>query len=62
MVPRMPTVRLIERRSVLQGRVFEIGVDRVILPNGLEVRLEILRHPGAAAVVHRSIIRWFASE
>jgi ADP-ribose pyrophosphatase len=31
--------------------VFEIGVERVALPNGLEVQLEILRHPGAAAVV-----------
>jgi len=51
MVSRMSTARLIERRSILQGRVFEIGVDRVVLPNGLEVRLEILRHPGAAAVV-----------
>jgi ADP-ribose pyrophosphatase len=47
----MPSSRLIERRLVLKGRVFEIGVDRVVLPNGLEVQLEILRHPGAAAVV-----------
>lgn len=51
MLVRMSTARLIERRSVLRGRVFDIGVERVVLPNGLEVQLEILRHPGAAAVV-----------
>jgi ADP-ribose pyrophosphatase len=51
MLAGMSTARLIDRRTVLRGRVFEVGVERVNLPNGLEVQLEILRHPGAAAVV-----------
>lgn len=39
-------------RTVLhQGRVGEFGLERVQLPNGHDVTLEILRHPGAAAVV-----------
>jgi ADP-ribose pyrophosphatase len=51
MVLPVSTARLIERRPVLRGRVFDIGVERVALPNGVEAELEILRHPGAAAVV-----------
>jgi ADP-ribose pyrophosphatase len=33
------------------GRVGEWGVDTVKLPNGVVVDLEVLHHPGAAAVV-----------
>jgi ADP-ribose pyrophosphatase len=47
----MAESRILERRSVLKGRVFDIGVERVVLPNGVEAQLEILHHPGAAAVV-----------
>jgi ADP-ribose pyrophosphatase len=39
-------------RTVLHdGRVGSFGLEAVILPNGREVTLEILRHPGACAVV-----------
>jgi ADP-ribose pyrophosphatase len=31
--------------------VLDVGVERVCLPNGEEVELEIVRHPGAAAVL-----------
>lgn len=41
----------IERRSVFRGRVLDLAVERVRLPNGNEVDLELARHPGAAAVV-----------
>jgi ADP-ribose diphosphatase len=47
----MSEAKLLERRVVHSGRVFELGVDRVRLPNGAEVHLDVLRHPGAAAVV-----------
>lgn len=47
----MSESRVLERRSVLKGRVFDIGVERVALPNGVEAQLEILHHPGAAAIV-----------
>ncbi len=39
------------RRSIHQGRVGDFGIETVTLPNGRVVDLEILRHPGAAAVV-----------
>jgi ADP-ribose pyrophosphatase len=42
---------VLERRVVHQGRVFELAVERVRLPNGVEVSLDVLRHPGAAAIV-----------
>ena len=34
-----------------QGRVIRVTVDRVILPNGKEAALEVVHHPGGAAVV-----------
>ena len=39
------------RRQVYRGRIVDLGIERVTLPNGVEVELEIIRHPGAAAVV-----------
>ncbi len=33
------------------GRVFDVTLDRVRFPDGSEGQLELLRHPGAAAVV-----------
>jgi 8-oxo-dGTP pyrophosphatase MutT (NUDIX family) len=34
-----------------QGRVIRVTVDRVILPNGKEAALEVVHHPGGAAIV-----------
>lgn len=42
---------LLHRRPVFEGRVVNLSVDRVRLPNGNECELEMIRHPGAAAVV-----------
>lgn len=39
------------RRSVFVGRIVDLGLEQVTLPNGRAVELEIIRHPGAAAVV-----------
>lgn len=39
------------RRSIFRGRVIDVGVEEVTLPNGLCATLEIVRHPGGAAVV-----------
>lgn len=33
------------------GRIVALDVERVTLPNGVEAELEIVRHPGGAAVV-----------
>lgn len=38
-------------RNVFTGRVIEVNVERVELPNGTTAELEIIRHPGGAAVV-----------
>jgi ADP-ribose pyrophosphatase len=37
--------------EVYRGKVLHLFVHRVMLPNGHEATLEIIRHPGAAAVV-----------
>jgi ADP-ribose pyrophosphatase len=38
-------------REVFKGRTVRLDVDRVRLPNGREMDFEMIRHPGAAAVV-----------
>ena len=38
-------------REAWRGRMIKVSVDTVKLPNGHTVDLEIVRHPGAAAVV-----------
>jgi ADP-ribose pyrophosphatase len=38
-------------REVYQGRSFRFDIDRVRLPNGVEMDFEMIHHPGAAAVV-----------
>ena len=39
------------RQSVFRGRIIELTVDDVQLPNGNRAELEIVHHPGGAAVV-----------
>ena len=43
--------KLLERREVFRGKIVDLSVDRVELPNGNTCDLEMIRHPGAAAVV-----------
>ena len=38
-------------REIYKGRIVDLRVERVTLPNGAEVDLELMHHPGAAAVV-----------
>lgn len=40
-----------QTRRVYEGRVLRLDIERVVLPNGHEIELEIVRHPGGAAVV-----------
>lgn len=42
---------LIERKEIYSGRVIQVSVDQVELPTGMRIPLEIVRHPGGAAVV-----------
>jgi 8-oxo-dGTP pyrophosphatase MutT (NUDIX family) len=38
-------------KLIYQGRVLQLGIDSLTLPNGKAVELEVLRHPGGAAIV-----------
>jgi ADP-ribose pyrophosphatase len=38
-------------KNIYTGRVVTLNIDTVRLPNGVTVDLEVIRHPGAAAVV-----------
>jgi 8-oxo-dGTP pyrophosphatase MutT (NUDIX family) len=42
---------LFERKMIYDGRVIKVSIDTVDLPNGMRLPLEIVRHPGGAAVV-----------
>jgi ADP-ribose pyrophosphatase len=39
------------RRLVHQGRIFRIDIDRVTLPGGHTVDLEVVRHPGSVVLL-----------
>ena len=43
--------RLLTSKSIYEGKVVKLRLDRVDLPNGHVVELEVIRHQGAAAVV-----------
>jgi ADP-ribose pyrophosphatase len=44
-------VRLVGRRSIYEGRVVRLRCDEIELPGGRRSTLEIVAHPGAAAIV-----------
>lgn len=50
-VLRPPRVRVLSSRTAYSGRIIRVSVDRVVLPNGRASVREVVRHPGAAAVV-----------
>jgi ADP-ribose pyrophosphatase len=39
------------RREIYRGRIVDLRVERVALPNGASVELELMHHVGASAVV-----------
>lgn len=41
---------LLERKTVYAGRVITVTVDTVMLPNRHETPLEVIHHPGGAAI------------
>lgn len=43
--------RFFMTKNIYNGRVITLNIDTVTLPNGVTVDLEMVRHPGAAAVV-----------
>lgn len=47
----MDPAEVLERRQIFTGRVVNLSVERVVLPNGSTTDVEIVRHSGAVAVV-----------
>lgn len=47
----MKTARLENRRTVFEGRVFKVEVDRVEMPSGHIVVMDIVRHPGSVVLL-----------
>ena len=45
------TAKLEERRVIYEGRVFNLEVDRVQMPTGHSVSMEIVRHPGSVVIL-----------
>ena len=43
--------RTLKRQEVWKGSVGSFGIEQVVLPNGNQATLAVLKHPGAAAVV-----------
>jgi len=43
--------RVPQVRDIYRGRIVHLTTETVLLPNGHEMELEIVRHPGASAVV-----------
>jgi len=42
---------ILKRELIYQGKVIEVAVETVALPDGSQVDLELVRHPGGAAAV-----------
>jgi ADP-ribose pyrophosphatase len=43
---------ILNKKSVFKGKILlDVHLDKVMLPNGTEVRLECIKHSGAAAIV-----------
>lgn len=47
----MSGARVLGTRQVYPGKVVDLWVEQVELPNGVHAELEVVRHPGAAAIV-----------
>lgn len=44
-------VHVRNRKLLRKGRVFDFTLESIDLPNGVSVDMEIIRHPGASAIV-----------
>jgi ADP-ribose pyrophosphatase len=42
---------VLSRRSIHDGRIVKLSLERVLLPNGVQTELEVIEHPGASAVL-----------
>mgnify|MGYP000355230593 CR=1 FL=1 len=42
---------LLSRRQIHQGRIFRLEIDRVTLPGGHTIDMEVVRHPGSVVLL-----------
>jgi ADP-ribose pyrophosphatase len=42
---------VVSSRLVYEGRIFDVSVDRVLLPHGREARMEVVRHDGSVVLL-----------
>jgi ADP-ribose pyrophosphatase len=47
----MPDPERLSTERVFEGKVFDVDRDRVRMPNGRDVMLDVLRHPRSAVIV-----------
>lgn len=56
--------KILQSKTVFQGRVFDVRQERVVLPDGRSAQLEIVAHSGAVTIVpvdeHQKI--WFVRQ
>ncbi len=50
---RSEAFRRLERRPAFRGRVIDVFVDRIELPDGRTVTRDVVSHPGAVAILPR---------
>jgi ADP-ribose pyrophosphatase len=43
--------RILGRETVYSGRIFAVTVDRIALPNGRTVTMDVVRHPGSVVLL-----------
>jgi ADP-ribose pyrophosphatase len=48
---KKPNPTLEARKTVYRGRIFNLEVDRVVLPSGHTVEMELVRHPGSVVLL-----------
>jgi ADP-ribose pyrophosphatase len=49
--PVREPARIVHREPIYEGKVVNLRVEEIELPNGRRSRLELVHHPGAAAIV-----------
>lgn len=47
----MQDFKLVSREDIYSGRIIKLSIETVLLPGGREAKREVVRHPGAVAIV-----------
>jgi ADP-ribose pyrophosphatase len=48
---KKPSPKIESRRTVYEGRIFRVEKDRVMMPSGHTVDMDIVRHPGSVVLL-----------